>query len=303
MIEINLLPGTGKRGGRKKGMPKLGLGPLAKVNPGMPKFNSALLFTFVAWVGGAGLLGWMFVGGRAKKAELQSEIEAAVLDSARLAEIIKSTDQLNARMRAVTSKMTVVQEVDASRFIWPHLMDEISRAVPEYTWITRITNMPTDSSVKVPKFTVEGRTGNNFALTKYLQQLEASPFIRGVRLKSSELVRDNDKLVYAFALDADFEQPPPELLQTEPLFASSLEEGPANPRGNAQRSSAGRGGAGPARPGAAGPANTQARPGGNAPAKSTANAPAAPASNAAKTPAKPTGSAQTTAKPRTQEPR
>src|SRR5262245_53126548 len=99
-------------------MPKLGLGPLAKVNPGLPKFNSALLLTFLDWIAGAGLLGWMVVGRRAQQAELQPEIEAAVLDSARLAEIIKSTDQLNARMPALTSQMTVVQEVDASRFIW-----------------------------------------------------------------------------------------------------------------------------------------------------------------------------------------
>lgn len=281
MIEINLLPGSGKRS-RRRGMPKLGLGALAKVNPGLPKFDRTLGLAVVGWVSGVLLLGWMVVGGRARKAELQSEIEAAVLDSARLAEIIKSTDQLNARMRAVVTKLTVVQEVDANRFVWPHLLDEIARAIPEYTWLVRITNMPTDSSVRYPKFSVEGRTGNNFALTKYLQQLEASPFIRQVRLRSSELVRENDKLVYSFALDADFEAPPPDLLQTEPLFASTLEAAPGNTGAAARKAEAG-------------------------PGKPTAG-PATPTAAAAKPPVKPSGNAQVgknqpATRPRTQEPR
>jgi Tfp pilus assembly protein PilN len=225
VIEINLLPGSAK-GTRKRGKPKLGNSPLS-VTPKMPTFNRALLLTVVSWGAGIALLAWMVVGGRMQKQQLQSEIEAALLDSARLAEIIKTTDQLNMRMRMVSGKLNVVQDVDASRFIWPHIMDELARALPEHTWFVRLSNLQTDSGVKYPKFSLEGRTGNNFALTKYLQQLEASPFIRQVRLKQSQLVRENDKLIYAFQLDADYETPPPDLIQTEPLFASNVDEAPA----------------------------------------------------------------------------
>jgi Tfp pilus assembly protein PilN len=230
MIEINLLPGS-KRGGRRKGMPKLGNSPL-NVTPKLPKFNRALALTVVSWSAGIALLAWMIVGGRMRKESLQSEIEAALLDSARLAEIIRTTDQLNLRMRSVAGKLNVVQEVDASRFVWPHILDEVARALPEHTWFVRLNNLPADSGVKYPKFSLEGRTGSNFALTKYLQQLEASPFIRQVRLKQSQLVRENDKLVYAFQLDADYETPPGDVIQTEPLFASNVDETAVPPVGS-----------------------------------------------------------------------
>ena len=223
MIEINLLPGSGKKS-KRRGMPKLNLGSVSEAGKSMPSFNGGMFLGLIGWAAGVLLLGWMIVGARVRKADLNASIEAAVLDSARLAEIIKTTDDLNNRMRAVAGKLQVVQDVDANRYVWSHLLDEVARAVPEHTWLVRITNLPSDSGVKVPKFALEGRTGNNFALTKYLQQLEASPFIRGVRLKESQLVREEEKLIYSFSLDADYEVPPPDLIQTEPLFAANLEE-------------------------------------------------------------------------------
>jgi Tfp pilus assembly protein PilN len=258
LIEVNLLPGTAKKS-RRRGMPKLGApapsGP--GKGPRLPKFDRALAYSAVSWIGGIALLGWMVVGGNVRKEELKTEIEAAVLDSARLAEIIRTTEQLNERMRAVSGKLTVVQEVDASRFVWPHILDELARALPEHTWFVKLNNVAVDSGVKYPRFTLEGRTGNNFALTKYLQQLEASPFIRQVRLKQSQLIRENDKLVYAFLLDADYETPPPDLIQTEPLFASNLDETEPGSPANAPQAGAGRGNA-PNTPRAAAGRNTTA---------------------------------------------
>jgi len=98
-------------------------------------------------------------------------------------------------------------------------MDEVSRALPPYTWLVGISTLPADSTEKTPHFKIEGRTGNNFALTKYLQDLEASPFIRNVKLATTELVRENDKLVYSFQLEATYEEPPPDVIETVPLFA------------------------------------------------------------------------------------
>ncbi|MGH7468697.1 MAG: PilN domain-containing protein [Longimicrobiales bacterium] len=285
MIEVNLLPGSGKRA-RKRGMPKLGApapsGP--SKGPSLPKFNRGLVFSAVSWGGGIVLLAWMVMGGMTRKDELKTEIEAAVLDSARLAEIIKTTEALNERMRAVSGKLSVVQEVDASRFVWPHILDELARALPEHTWFVRLSNLPADSGVKYPKFTVEGRTGNNFALTKYLQQLEASPFIRQVRLKQSQLIRENEKLVYAFMLDADYEMPSPDLIQTEPLFASNLD---AADTGGAPNT----GGAGGARNAAPNAGRTAPNAGRGATPNAAPNARSAAGRNT------------TAAKPRTQEPR
>jgi len=215
LIEINLLPGSAKR--TKRRVPKVGLGPLAKLK-GLPQFDRNMGIIALCWVLGLGGLAWLFFGTRARKAELETQIEAAVLDSTRLDAIMKATDSLRHRKDEVARKLAVVQDIDASRYIWAHILDETARALPEHTWLNAISDMPVDSGVKRPKFQVTGRTGNNFALTRYIEQLEASPFIRNVRLLTSDQIREDDKLVYSFLLEADWEEPPVEVIETIPLF-------------------------------------------------------------------------------------
>ncbi|MEX2282859.1 MAG: PilN domain-containing protein [Gemmatimonadota bacterium] len=224
MIEINLLPGSAKRSRRR--MPKLAMGGLGKAK--LPNFNQGLAIMVGAWVIGLGLLAWMFLGGRNQLATLDEQIAAARLDSVRLAQTINTADTLQRRMAAVAGKLEVVQQIDASRYVWAHLLDEAARALPEHTWMTEINNIAVDSGVMNPKFSIEGRTGNNLALAQYLAQLEQSPFIRNVRLRDSQLVREDDKLVYSFLLEADYEPPPPDVIETVPLFTPGTEPDSAN---------------------------------------------------------------------------
>ncbi len=222
MIEINLVPGSARSAKRRT--PKLSLGPLKKIGfrgAALPKFDKSVALMGGAWACGLALLGWMFLGGRHHVSTLTAEIEAAQLDSVRLESAIKSQADLEARRNVVAQKVTIVQDIDANCYVWSHIHDEVARAVPEYTWLVAISFMQADSGAKLPHFQVQGRTGNNFALTKYLQQLEQSPFIRKVELKESQLVREDNKLVYSFLLEADYETPPPDVLETVPLFANN----------------------------------------------------------------------------------
>jgi Tfp pilus assembly protein PilN len=283
LININLVPGSAKRA--KKRMPKLSLGGLFKLGKSksggggggggggsMPAMDGSLALMGGAWAIGLGVLGWMFLGGRHNVSTLNAQIEAAQLDSVRLESAIKSQADLEARRNTVAQKVTIVQDIDANRYVWAHIHDEVARAVPEYTWLAQIAFMQADSGAKYPHFSVQGRTGNNFALTKYLQQLEQSPFIRKVVLKESQLVREDNKLVYSFLLEADYEPPPADILETVPLFA------------NEQADSANAQPAAPQRPNAA----PGARPNANTPAQPTkpGTAPApAPAPGKSKAPA------------------
>ena len=220
MIEINLLPGSAKRPKKSRGLPTLKLPPaLQKLQ--LPKMDKTAAYIAVAWAVGLLGIGYLFLGSRNKKADLEDQIEAAVLDSTRLAETIKSINLAKQRTDTIALKLSVVQEVDQHRYVWAHLLDEIARALPEHTWFEEVKYVLPDSMDKWPKFQVEGRAGNNFALTAYMQQLEASPFIRAIRLLSSELVREDDKLVYQFLIEGYYEPPPPDVVETVPLFAQA----------------------------------------------------------------------------------
>lgn len=216
MIRINLMPGSAKRATRK--MPKIPLGPLTKIK-GLPAMDRSVAIIAVCWVVGLGLTAYLFFGHRAQKAELALEIEAARADSVRLHALIQSKQRLDSTLVVITERLEVVQQIDANRYVWAHILDEVSRALPEHTWFTHIDNLPPDSGQTSPKFMIEGRTGNNFALTRFLEQLEVSPFIRGVRLRSSALVQENNRYVYSFHVEANYETPTPDVIETRPFFA------------------------------------------------------------------------------------
>ena len=112
--------------------------------------------------------------------------------------------------------MDIIQEIDALRFVWPHLLDELARALPDYTWLTQVIQV---SIGDVVEFQVRGRAGNNRALTTFWRQLQESPFIRSVQLVQTEqVVEPTGQLVYDFQLDCVYEAPPLEFLETVPLF-------------------------------------------------------------------------------------
>jgi Tfp pilus assembly protein PilN len=219
MINVNLKPGaTRKAAGAGRKMPQLSFGSMPQFK-GLPQFDRMMAFIVATWILGPALVGFMFFTNRAQKNELDTNIAAALADSAKYTQLIAANKTLLARRDTIAMKVNVIQEIDAGRYVWSHVLDELSRALPPYTWLTRVQTIPTDSSDHGPRFSLEGRAQNNFALSQYMTQLESSPFIRAVRLTSNELIREREKLVYSFGLEASYETPPPDVIETVPLFA------------------------------------------------------------------------------------
>ncbi|MEZ4417444.1 MAG: PilN domain-containing protein [Gemmatimonadota bacterium] len=227
MIEVNLLPGGRKRqaGGKRF---KFALPSRSKTTRKGPASSSGMdtwvLGSAAAVVLSVGVMGWMFMGVGGRTKELTLEIEQAARDSARYADLIQQTEGLRARRDTISQKVAIIQDIDGNRYVWPHVMDEVARALPDYTWLTSLVQVDGGSA---PSFRIEGRAGNNFALTRFMDNLEASPFIRGVRLISTEQVVESlpggiQREVHQFSLEAGYEDPPTELIETVPLFSANL---------------------------------------------------------------------------------
>lgn len=212
MIEVNLLPGATRRAPRRSGKPAGAAALRGLAIRGVDRWKLAI---GGAWLLGLGLAGWLYLDTNERRQELELSIEQAVQDSARYSTLIKKQDQLRARRDTIAQKLVMIQEIDASRYQWAHLLDEISRALPDYTWLTQINGASRDEDAS---FQIVGRTGNTFALTRFLKELEASPFIKGVQLTRTEIVRDqNERALHQFSITARYEEPPLELVTTVPL--------------------------------------------------------------------------------------
>ena len=219
MIEVNLQPGGKKRG------------------PRGPKFSFKLPTAggigWDRWVLGssavvlaAGILGvFLYLTTSRDRGDLEVQIEEARADSVRYADLILQNDALAARRDSIAQRVDIIQEIDGSRYLWPHILDEVGRALPEYTWLTGILQVSLGEDLQ---FRIDGMAGNTFALTQFMENLEASLFIRNVDMVSAEQVVEESedsgvrKAVYSFQLEAFYERPPVELLETVPLFDAPI---------------------------------------------------------------------------------
>ena len=218
MIEVNLLPG-GKKRRPSKGGGGGGGGFMQKLS--LPSLGSFSLdpYTIASVVVVAGVLaalGWWYVGLSSREEDVAVALADAIQDSSNYADLIARNATLEARRDSVAQKVSIIQDIDALRYVWPHLLDEVARALPDYTWLTQVIQVSVGETID---FQVRGLAGNNQAMTTFWRQLEESPFIRSVQLvQSQQVVQPAGQLVYEFQLDCVYARPPLDVLETIPLF-------------------------------------------------------------------------------------
>jgi Tfp pilus assembly protein PilN len=220
MIEINLLPGSTKRPSRRS--KRRAMGGLPQLKLSMPSVDRMLAAVVLAWLVGVGGVGWMHFSTSVRAADLNVELETAVRDSTRFSQQRAQGDSLAAQQAVVAQKLEVIQQIDAARYIWPHILDEVSRAVPAYVWLLNMTNAA--QGVDLPNVRIEGMAGTTFALTQFMENLEMSPFLQSVRLISSVQGQVENRAVHTFMVEVGFREPPADVIQTVPLFGAAAQE-------------------------------------------------------------------------------
>ena len=232
MIEVNLLPG-GKKSA-PKGDPfaffknlraKLassGGGGGKGLDPYMGFFAGAAIIAL-------GWIGWSFLGVSGEREELEVRLEEERQDSIRFAALIEQTNALTARRDLLARRVEIIQGIDANRYVWPHLLDEVASAVPEYLWLSEVVYAG-DAPLQVR---IGGRAGSLFAVTNFMRRLEASRFLRNVELQGAQQQpseANQADLVQVFELLAVYEPPPLEELDRVPLFDNAAAQSATPPR-------------------------------------------------------------------------
>jgi AcrR family transcriptional regulator len=121
-----------------------------------------------------------------------------------------------------------------------HLLDEITKALPAYTWLTDLgvsapaagsgagQNRPAGAKAdSVPAgppppltFQINGRTIDIQAYTRFLRQLEASPWIMDVMPVSAMTVVEKERPVTAFIIRASYNRADSAYIRTAPFSQS-----------------------------------------------------------------------------------
>jgi Tfp pilus assembly protein PilN len=221
MIEINLLPGAKhKRGGKGVALTLPDVAALI----GQIK-DPWLVGAIAAWVLVLALGLPLYLKRQAQVSDLGPKLEAAQRDSVRYSGILIRKAQLERRRDSLLAEIEVIRDIDRDRYIWPHVLDAVTKALPPYLWLDDLAAHAgeSDSTGGGASFTIQGKTADPQALTRFMRNLEESPFVEGVQIVSSALVTEQGHDVTSFNLTARYEIPPISILTMEPLAASVVQ--------------------------------------------------------------------------------
>lgn len=139
-------------------------------------------------------------------AALEERVEVARQDSTRYARTIVKIRQMETSQSAILARIEAIQAVDQGRFRWPHILDELSRALPDKTWLTSVTRG--DEAESPDRIEITGVTFSSLTLTQFMTNLESSPYLQNVSLIGSNRSQVEGLDVTSFALVAAYAQPP-----------------------------------------------------------------------------------------------
>jgi len=221
-IEINLVGGPKKR--RKAGsgieMPDFrGLFGQIK-DPLMIGAATALVaaVVFVALV---------FTIQQAQLSTVRGQVDGVRAESRRYANLITQKRHAERLRDSLAAELQAIREIDSDRYVWPHIFEEVTKALPDYSWLVGLAHLQTGEfadvdSTMAPTIRVqmEGRTPEITSYTRFLRRLAASPWFGNVTEGPATTVVEDEKAVQAFSVTATFRPADSAFIRTVPVTES-----------------------------------------------------------------------------------
>ena len=238
MITVNLRPNLKRK---RAGSPFQGA--MQGVRGLGSKIKDPLLLVAVAsWVGVLGWLGFVVLGTTRDLNALEPQLEATRAEHRRFKAFLTEKRHQETIRDSLVAQIGVIRHVDGDRYVWSHVLDEVTKALPAYTWLitvgtaavtpaatpaaTPASAKAADSAANAPpapsviQFEVNGRTVDIQAYTRFLRQLEASPWITDVMPVSAQTVVEKERPLTAFTIRATYKLADSAYVRTVPLSQS-----------------------------------------------------------------------------------
>ena len=208
MITINLKPGSK----RAASGPSLAGGLSAiKGLPSKVKDPWPMAAVVVALLT-AGALAWIGIGSSSRISTLDEQLATARAENRRFKQFRIEKRRAEAAKDSVVAQIATIRSVDGDRYTWPHVLDEVTRAVPPYVWLVEMANIPgtpsaaDTASIEPPPVALQlvGRAMDIQNFTRFMRQLEDSEWLKDVTVITTQTVIDRGRAVTAFTLRAQY---------------------------------------------------------------------------------------------------
>jgi type IV pilus assembly protein PilN len=166
VIKINLLAVDRERAKRK-----------AKFQIGQKITVACSLILVVAALG----IGWWYWYLQSASADLDRQITDAQAERGRLQNVIQQVQQFEAQKAQQQQRVTLIEQLRKGQTGPVHLLDQVSRALPDTMWLTSLTQ-------KVNEVLIEGRCTSLTSLSDFVAALGTSNlFERPVEIVDSQV--------------------------------------------------------------------------------------------------------------------
>jgi type IV pilus assembly protein PilN len=195
MIRINLLPAERARTSRRSSSSSLQVGQ-----------RVTLACSLILVAAGLGVLWWGWALDRAS-ARLDGELLAAQRETTRLRSVIQQVDSFEKQKQQLQQRVALIEELRKGQGAPVHILDEISKALPDMLWLNELKQDPAGD------LTIDGKCVTLTALSDFVGNLERSgQFRRPVEIVDSKVESvgsgGNAPELIKFSVKAQFGQGP-----------------------------------------------------------------------------------------------
>jgi Tfp pilus assembly protein PilN len=238
MIEINLLPGQKRKKRAAAGFTMPDFGAI------IAKVKDPMLLGFLGSVVVAVLvIGFIYTMETRRLSATEQDVARVEADARRFQALINQKRREEKLRDSLVAELDAIRAIDADRYVWPHILEEITKALPEYTWLESVAvqsgpggggqagGVPapapkagaaaaTDTAKAAIRVVIDGRTGDMGGYTRFLRQLADSPWLTNVVAGPTKTVVEQDKPVLTFTITVTFRQADSAFIRTAPVLES-----------------------------------------------------------------------------------
>ncbi len=223
MIKINLLPGAKRK--RSGSIKDVIVGRARDL--GAKVKDPVLIVAVAAWLLAIAFVAYGYLSNSSRMRDLEPRLEQARDEHRRYKNLMTEKRKTETIRDSLLAQISVIRGVDGDRYTWPHVLDEVAKALPAYTWLVDLSVVTSaavtdsaDSAAPVMQFQIGGRTVDIQAYTRFLRQLEASPWIMNVTPMQAQTVVEKERAVTAFTIRATFNRADSAYIRTVPMSQS-----------------------------------------------------------------------------------
>ncbi|UCC39139.1 MAG: PilN domain-containing protein [Candidatus Aminicenantes bacterium] len=192
MIRINLLKPE------KKELKEVSAVPVEEVK----KAKKQLSIQQLAILGLIVILALYFITQRNALKKESNLLRIAKEEKSKLQNVSAKLKKLRKQKETFERKINLINELRDHQSAAVNIMDELSKSLPEWVWLTEIT-------YRSKRVQLKGRALSNNLIADYIANLEASPHFENVNLISSSQKATRSNQFMEYSLTANFILPKP----------------------------------------------------------------------------------------------